>query len=111
MKRFCALAVVAAACTPRTQLVPVRKPVAQEVYVGEKRCDVYDYVHATDLPDGAQNLGWVVVERAETDEETYLELRKKICELGGDALSQLAWLTDPGQPEPTKLKANAWSLP
>lgn len=100
-----------AGCVMRTQLEPVKRVPVTEVYVGEKRCDVYDYENATDLPDGAKNLGWVEVQRLESDEETYLALRKKLCEQGGNALSQMAWVAEIGDREPTKLKANAWLLP
>jgi hypothetical protein len=49
------------------------------------------------------------VSQAENDEETYLALRKKICEMGGNALSQPAWVKDPDDEKP-QLKANAWAL-
>ena len=95
----------------RTNIKPAVKPTPNYVYVGEKSCGVYDFEAATDLPNGATNLGWVSVSKAETDEETYVKLRQKICEMGGDALSQLAWVRQAGEYEPTHLKANAWSLP
>ena len=65
----------------------------------------------TDVPEGAQNLGWVTVKKGETDEETFVKLREKICGMGGDALSQPAWVRQAGEYEPTHLKANAWVLP
>ena len=100
------------ACTERVQLKPMpRRPPPALVYVGDKSCMVQDFDFATDLPDGAKNLGWVVVAQADAgDEGTYLELRRQICALGGDALSQPAWVRE-GEDEQPKLKANAWLLP
>ena len=69
-----------------------------------------DFASATDLPEGARNLGWVEVPQLESDEASFLELRKRICELGGDALSQAAWVKGPGD-EQRVLTANAWALP
>jgi len=95
----------------RTTIKPSVKPTPKFVYVGEKSCGVYDFAAATDVPEGARNLGWVTVKKAETDEDTYVKLREKICEMGGDALSQLAWVSQAGEYEPSFLKANVWSLP
>jgi hypothetical protein len=95
----------------RTTIKPVVKPAAKLVYVGEKSCSVYDFEAATDVPEGATNLGWVTVKKAETDDDTFAKLREKICAMGGDALSQPAWVRLAGEYEPTHLKANAWSLP
>ena len=53
---------------------------------------------------------YTAVDQAENDEETYLALRKKICEMGGNALSQPAWVKDPSEDKP-RLTANAWTLP
>ncbi|MBX5481671.1 MAG: hypothetical protein IRZ16_07495 [Myxococcaceae bacterium] len=107
-----ALAILAAAgCTPRTRIDPLpHRTSAQANYVAPIGCNVRDFPTATDVPAGAKNLGWVTVERTGSDEETLLALRKKICEMGGDALSQAAWVKDPGDEEP-KLTANAWVLP
>lgn len=112
MSRLAALAALAlAAAGCRTQIAPLKKQDPKVVYVGDKTCNVYDFVAATDVPDGAKNLGWVSVKKAETDEETFVKLREKICELGGDALSQAAWVRDVDEYEPSTLKANAWVLP
>ena len=92
----------------RTQLKPYSKPPATVVYVGDKTCSVYDFASATEVPEGAANLGWVSVPSAGSDEETYVKLREKICSLGGDALSQPAWVREG---EEVELKANAWVLP
>jgi hypothetical protein len=107
------LAVVLLVCACRTEIVPVvRTTEAPKTYARpEAGCDVRDFNGATDVPAGAKNLGWVQVKRAKTDEESYQRLRDKICKLGGDALSQLAWIRDPGEYEPNALKANAWVLP
>ena len=111
--RRSSLALVLAAsagCVSRTAISPVKPPAPAIVYVGEKRCMVYDFTSATDVPDGAKNLGWVGVKQTGTDEETYVALRTKICEMDGDALSQAAWVREPGDDTPV-LKANTWSLP
>lgn len=94
----------------RTRLEPYAKPEPKMVYVGEKGCDVYDFASAADIPEGAKNLGWVTVPSTGNDEETFIKLRQKICELGGNALSQPSWDRDSMEGEP-HLKANAWALP
>lgn len=94
----------------RTQIAPYRQPEPKVVYVGDKSCNVYDFASATDLPDGAKNLGWISVQSAGDDEQTYLKLREKVCAMGGDALSQIAWVREGDDSEPS-LKANAWVLP
>jgi hypothetical protein len=83
---------------------------AQQVAPPSNECNVRDFVYATELPKGAQHLGQVAVEPQASDEETYLELRRRICELGGDALSQPAWVKEPSE-DHARLTANAWSLP
>jgi hypothetical protein len=52
----------------------------------------------------------VEVEIQDTDEDTFIALRQRICEMGGDALSQPTWVKDPSDDKP-RLTANAWSLP
>jgi hypothetical protein len=103
------LPLLALAC--RTSVDTRPTPPKAEVYVPRTGCDVHDYPAATDLPDGAKNLGWVQVPVQAQDEETYLMLRKAICDMGGDALSQLAWTYEPGRRQAVALKANAWLLP
>ena len=111
-----ALAVLAAGCVTRTDLkVEHKRPPPAPVYVGDRSCMVHDYEYATDVPEGAKNLGFVTVRQVVTDgkdddEATYIELRKKICEMGGDALSQPAWIRDMDD-DRAKLKVNAWALP
>ena len=95
----------------RTPIKPLVKATPKVVYVGDKSCQVYDFEAATDVPEGATNLGWVTVGKAETDDDTFVKLRQKICEMGGDALSQPAWVHQAGEYEATHLKANAWALP
>ena len=110
------IAVLAAGCITRTELkVEHKRPPPTPVYVGDKSCMVHDYENATDVPEGARNLGFVTVRQVVTegkddDEATYIEVRKKICEMGGDALSQPAWVRDMDD-ERAKLKVNAWALP
>ena len=103
-----------AACVARTEIRAARpKAPPTPVYVGDRSCMVQDFEGATDVPDGAKNLGWVTVPESgggDSDEDTFIALRKKICEMGGDALSQPAWVKDVDDDRP-HLKANAWILP
>jgi hypothetical protein len=94
----------------RTAVAPVKKDKPTPAYVGDQSCNVYDFPTASDVPDGSHNLGWVSVPIAESDEETFIKLRQKICEMGGDAFSQPAWVRESTDEQPS-LKANAWSLP
>jgi hypothetical protein len=109
-----AVAVMAiAACVARTEIrATPNKPPPQAVWMGDRSCMVQDFDAATDVPDGAKNLGWVSVAEsgADDDEQTYIDLRKKICGMGGDALSQPAWVREVNDERP-HLKANAWVLP
>jgi hypothetical protein len=114
-----ALAIVAAStagCMSRTELkVEHKRPDPAPVYVGDRSCMVRDFEFATDLPEGSKNLGFVTVAEVQTegkddDEATYVAVRKKICEMGGDALSQAAWIREMDDEHP-KLKVNAWALP
>ena len=111
MKRGLVLLGLLAAC--RTEIAPIVRHVepTQARYTKDKECNVHDYPNATDLPTASRNLGWVEVERSGTDEETYTALYTKICSLGGDAMSQLAWVKESGESDATKLRANAWELP
>ena len=113
MKRALLLALGLLASGCRTEIIPVvrKTPPPPRVFTAPSECEVHDFPNATDVPPGAKNLGWVEVKREATDEETYVALRKKICELGGDALSQLAWVTEPGNHDPTSIRANAWAMP
>jgi hypothetical protein len=112
MRRFAGVLVVGllgfTAC--RTTVPPTRKEKVEPAYVGEQGCNVYDFATASEVPEGAKNLGWVSVPMAENDDATFIKLREKICEMGGDALSQPAWVRDEATDRPM-LKANAWSLP
>jgi hypothetical protein len=98
----------------RTAVAAVTKTEeGEKTYYVDKECTVRDYAAATDVPDGAKNLGLVRVPKEATDEETYLKLREAICAKGGDGLSQLRWVLELGKYNgpPTELEANAWSLP
>jgi hypothetical protein len=94
----------------RTTISPVPEGRQAGVYRGEQGCDVQMFPSANDIPKGSKNLGWVTVKALENDEATFQAMHKKICELGGDALSQAAWDKMPTG-EHAELKANAWSLP
>lgn len=93
-----------------TQIKATKERPDPGLYVADDECVVRDYPGATDVPDGARNLGWVSVRTEESDEETLIKLRKKVCEVGGDAMSQVAWVRETGDPE-LRLKGNAWALP
>lgn len=101
----------------RTEIKPLVK---KEVVVRKVRnsatgeCSVHDYPTATDLPSGSQNLGWVIVKRLATDDETFEALRKEVCAKGGDAMSQMHWIRASGASvadPPIELEANAWVTP
>ena len=95
----------------RTSISPVTRGEEQAAYVPEGGCNVRDFAAATDIPDGAQNLGWVEVENTGNDDETFVKLRQKVCEMGGDAISTPAWVHENGEYKANHLKANAWNLP
>ncbi len=105
---------VTAGC--RTPVTAKAKGSEQEkdVYV-TKECDVRDFEAATDVPEGATNLGQVRVAKVKgtSDEETYVLLREEVCKLGGDALSSMRWVKSVGKISgpPTELEATAWTLP
>lgn len=113
MRKFL-IAALLAGC--RTEIQPVVKA---EVPAGKSRrsddqCYVRDYPTATEVPAGSKGLGWVKVPREQTDELTFERLRTKICELGGDALSQPRWIRAAGASvadPPIELEGNAWILP
>ncbi|MGQ0506470.1 MAG: hypothetical protein ACT4TC_14250 [Myxococcaceae bacterium] len=109
--RILVVGVVLLSCAgcARSNIRPDGSPKPKPIYIGDKTCMVQDFPSATDVPEGSQNLGWVSVPYKNDDETTYIELRTKICELGGDAMTQPAWVK--GFDENPELKANAWSLP
>lgn len=107
-----ACALLGASC--RTTVAVDRAGRPEPEYVArDTGCHVHDYTDATDVPDGAQSLGWVQVPKEESDEATYEKLRQEICNKGGNALSQLHWLSETGKEAPMvfALEANAWLLP
>ena len=105
------LAAIVLALVGCRSAIPVRRPEnARPVYVGERKCDVQHFDLGAELPSGSSNLGWVSVPKQGSDDETLDLLHAKICELGGDAHSQLAWVQEMGQ-ETMELKANAWVMP
>lgn len=81
---------------------------------GPAECQVRDFPSATDVPPRSKNLGWIRVERLESDEATFEALRKRVCELGGDAMSQMRWIRASGASvvdPPIELEGNAWATP
>jgi hypothetical protein len=98
----------AAGC--RTQISSARPDKPPPNYTGERACLVQDFASATDVPEGSKSLGWVTARYTGNDEQTFIALRQKVCELGGDAMSQIAWVRETAE-EKLVLKANAWSLP
>lgn len=104
------LALVQLGCVSRTHL---RTGTAEAKARGrgpEIPCGVMEYSTGGDLPAGAINLGWVQVPRTDSDAATAESLRNKVCEMGGDAITQVAWIREAGV-EGMVLKANAWQLP
>ena len=112
MIRLIAGGMAALALAGCASFIPItkEKPAEQVAAQSSEECNVRDFAYATELPKGAQHLGPVAVEPQASDEETYLELRRRVCELGGDALSQPAWVKEPSE-DHARLTANAWSLP
>ena len=108
------LLVLLAGC--RTEISPMVK---REITAGRMKqraaeCEVHDFPTATEVPANSKALGWVKVSRAESDEVTFEKLRKKVCELGGDAMSQMHWIRASGASvadPPVELEGNAWSMP
>lgn len=116
MKRLLLAGVVLAGC--RTTLTPwtppAAAPVAQVRPRGPEDCQVNDYATASEVPAGSKNLGWIKVERQASDDATIELLRRKVCEAGGDAMSQLHWLRASGASvadPPIELEGNAWATP
>jgi hypothetical protein len=103
------LALLSASCV-RTFIQPTSDDEAQGQYGRSYSCNVRDFASATDVPTGARPLGQVEVETQASDDDTFIALRQRICEMGGDALSQPTWVKDPSDERP-RLTANAWSLP
>ena len=103
-----------AAC--RTDVRPILKaePAHTRRAEGSTACVVSDYHSAMDVPAGSTNLGWVVVPRQATDDETFERLREAVCAKGGTALSQAHWNRPAGASvadPPAELEANAWVEP
>lgn len=114
MKRLLVAGLLLAGC--RTEIQPLVKtaPTARQMKQRDAECQVRDYPTATDVPAGSKGLGWVKVDRQETDDLTFELLRKKVCELGGDAMSQMRWIRASGASvadPPVELEGNAWSMP
>ena len=116
MKRgFLGLAVLLllSAFSCRTTLTASRKGPANEKYVGDDQCEVFDYPVAAEVPEGAAALGRVEVrqEEGEDDESTMIRLRKKVCELGGNAMSDPRWAHGESESIARIFTANAWLVP
>lgn len=114
MKKLLLLALVFAGC--RTEIQPLVKqdPVARKSRLVEGECNVHDFPTASEVPAGAKNLGWVKVAHGDNDEATFEALRKAVCAMGGDAMSQMHWLRAAGASvadHPVELEGNAWVLP
>ncbi|MCC6333245.1 MAG: hypothetical protein IT380_04545 [Myxococcales bacterium] len=99
----------------RTEIRPLVKETPAKIermVPGE--CRVRDYPSAPDVPEGAENIGWVKVPHEKTDEETFEKLREAVCAKGGNAFSQAHWIREAGASiadQPTELEANAWLVP
>lgn len=114
MRHLLLVGLLFASC--RTEIQPLVKGEARARLSprGPAECHVHDFPTATDVPSGSKSLGWVKVDRLENDEVTFQALRKKVCELGGDAMSQMHWIRASGASvadAPVELEGNAWSMP
>lgn len=112
--RYLALSLVLVGC--RTEIQPVLKGEVTRSRMRERNaeCQFHDFPTATDVPEGSKSLGWVKVDRLATEELTFEALRKRICEMGGDAVSQMHWIRASGASvadAPVELEGNVWSLP
>lgn len=98
----------------RTEIQPIVRGAPVKKQKAKGVCEVHDYQNTTDLPAGAKPLGVVKVAMQKNDDETFEKLRKEICALGGDGVSQMHWLRPSGASvadSPTELEGNAWILP
>ncbi|MDP1821820.1 MAG: hypothetical protein Q8L48_01195 [Archangium sp.] len=114
MRKLVLLGLVFAAC--RTEIKPLVRgeAAARGPRLRNAECQMRDYPGATDVPAGAKSLGWVKIDRLANDEATFEALRKKVCEMGGDAISQMHWIRASGASvadPPVELEGNVWSLP
>lgn len=114
MKKLLVVGLLLAGC--RTEIAPLvmTEPTARRVKQRDAECQVHDFATATEVPAGSKSLGWVKVDRQETDELTFELLRKMVCQKGGDAMSQLHWIRASGASvadPPIELEGNAWSTP
>lgn len=114
--RAMSMLIVLAVVGCRTEIVPfVQKgPAKPRVRLVDQGCEATDYPAGTDVPEGAQNIGWIKVDRQDTDEATFVALREAVCKAGGNAFSQMRWIRASGASvadPPIELEANAWVLP
>jgi hypothetical protein len=104
---------VLALCGCRTEISPVvKKPdTGPRVRLVDQGCEATDYPAGTDVPGDAKNIGWIRVDRLETDDLTFAALREAVCKAGGNAFSQMRWIRSAGASvadPPIHLEANAW---
>lgn len=113
--RWLGLLLIVASC--RTEIVPAlrrEQSKTPRVRLVDQGCEANDYPAGTDIPAGARNLGWVKVDRAQSDEVTFAALREAVCKAGGNAFSQMRWIRASGASvadPPIELEANAWDVP
>ncbi len=113
MTRLLVACAALSVCACRTEIKPalIADPTPVKKVRLSTECDVHDYPSGTDVPAGSKNIGWVEVTREGDDDATFLKLRQKVCNLGGDAMSSITWERQSGEDRPSVLRANAWSLP
>lgn len=116
MKWLCSAVCVASLWSCRTSIRPVaeEKPEPIRSRQAGSGCEIQDFDMAAELPAGSKNLGWLRIPWAGDEDSSFAALRKKVCEMGGDALSQIHWLRPSGTSvaePPTVLEANVWLLP
>ena len=114
MRQLAVAALLFVGC--RTEIQPIVKDDAPRSRMRERNadCQFHDFPTGTYVPSGSKSLGWVKVDRLATDELTFESLRKKICDMGGDAVSQMHWIRASGASvadPPIELEGNVWSLP
>lgn len=114
MRRVLVVGLLLVGC--RTEISPLVKQTstAPKVRLVDQGCEATDYPTGTDVPAGAKNIGWVKVDRKETDDATFAALREAVCAAGGNAFSQMRWIRAPGASvadPPIELEANGWLVP
>jgi hypothetical protein len=91
-------------------LISVRARPAVPLTIDPPTCIVVDVETACDLPQRAENLGWVSIPVEADAEQTANALYERACALGGNALTRVMRVQLLGE-DGFRLEANAWRIP